>query len=319
MRKLFMIFFIGFISNVSFCQDEMNAYYLYVKKADSLYQIKEFENSANAYQKAFETIDGKAFPNDRYNAACAFALINNFDSSFFHLYRLAEGSTIKFSNYEHLKNDKDLILLHKDKRWENLLEKVKANKDEVEKYLDKSLVARLDTIYKEDQKYRLELNEVETKYGWESEEVKKQWKIISEKDSLNLIKVKEILDNKGWLGPKIIGQQGNSTLFLVIQHSDLETQENYLPMMKEAVKNGNADPSSLALLEDRVALGKGKKQIYGSQIGRNDVTGKYYVLPLIDPDNVNKRREEVGLGSIQEYISIWDIIWDVEEYKTNNP
>ena len=38
-------------------------------------------------------------------------------------------------------------------------------------------------------------------------------------------------------------------------------------MMRKAVKEGLARATSLALLEDRVALGKGELQIYGSQIG----------------------------------------------------
>lgn len=117
----------------------------------------------------------------------------------------------------------------------------------------------------------------------------------------------------------VIGNQGNLTLFLVIQHADLETQEEYLPMMREAVKNGNASSRNLALLEDRVALGKGEKQIYGSQVNRDQETGEYYVLPLIDPDNVDKRRADVGLGPIQDYISFWGMTWDVEDYKKKLP
>ena len=46
---------------------------------------------------------------------------------------------------------------------------------------------------------------------------------------------------------------------------------------------------------------------------------KVYVRPLIDPDNVDKRRAEVGLGPIQEYISKWGTTWDVEEYKKKLP
>jgi hypothetical protein len=67
------------------------------------------------------------------------------------------------------------------------------------------------------------------------------------------------LDKYGWLGADVVGGQGNSTLFLVIQHSDQATQEKYLPMMREAVKNGKAQGSSLALLEDRAALGQRQK------------------------------------------------------------
>jgi hypothetical protein len=63
----------------------------------------------------------------------------------------------------------------------------------------------------------------------------------------------------------------------------------------------------LALLEDRVALGKGKKQIYGSQIHRDQKTGKYIVAPIEDEPNVNKRRAEVGLEPLQDYVKHWDI------------
>ena len=141
--------------------------------------------------------------------------------------------------------------------------------------------------------------------------------MINEKDSINLIKIKEILDERGWLGPNIIGRQGNSTLFLVIQHADMETQIKYLPMMREAVQLGNANPSSLALLEDRVALRQGNRQIYGSQIGRDQETGDFYVSPLIDPENVDKRRAEVGLGPISDYVGHWDMTWDIEKHKAN--
>jgi hypothetical protein len=144
--------------------------------------------------------------------------------------------------------------------------------------------------------------------------MKKHWKLINEKDSINLIKIQKILDEKGWLGSKVIGNQGNSTLFLVIQHSPLEVQEKYLPMMRDAVKNGKANSSSLALLEDRVALRKGGKQIYGSQIGRDHETGEYFVSPLIDPENVDKRRAEVGLGTIADYITNWNMTWDVKKH-----
>ncbi len=178
------------------------------------------------------------------------------------------------------------------------------------------MVAILDTIYKEDQGLRKEIKTVEEKYGRESNEMKAHWKTISEKDSINLIKIQKILDERGWLGQDVIGGKGNTTLFLVIQHSPLEIQEKYLPMMREAVEKNNARASSLALLEDRVAMRKGGKQIYGSQIKRNPESGEFYVSPLTDPENVDKRRAEVGLGTLAEYVGRWNIVWDVEKHKT---
>lgn len=44
-------------------------------------------------------------------------------------------------------------------------------------------------------------------------------------------------------------------------------------------------------------------------------TGEFYVSPIEDPQNVDKRRGKVGLGPLADYISNWDIIWDVEKHK----
>ena len=188
------------------------------------------------------------------------------------------------------------------------------SKEKAEAHLDKQLVATLDTIYEDDKKYRTQINDIAKEYGWESNELKEHVKIMKAQYSINTSKIKKILDEYGWLGADIIGNQGDSTLFLVIQHSDLETQEKYLPMMREAVKKGNAKANNLAFLEDRVALRKGEKQIYGSQIAPDPETGEYIILPLIDPENVDKRRAEVGLGKFQDYISDFGLTWNVEEY-----
>jgi hypothetical protein len=302
---------------LTFGQNIPQGYFDLVKKADSLYNAKDFKNSANKYSDAFKANGWKGLPNDRYNAACSWALAAVPDSSFFHLDRIATKAN--YANYGHITTDPDLNSLHNDNRWKPLLEKIKQNKDKAEANLNKPLVAILDSIYVEDQMYRQQIDGIEKKYGWESKEMKDHWKIINQKDSINLIKVKSIFDKYGWLGADVVGVQGNSTLFLVIQHSDQATQEKYLPMMREAVKNGKAQGSSLALLEDRVALGQGKRQIYGSQIGRDPETQIYYVSPLEDPDNVDKRRAEVGLRSLSEYVNHWQMKWDVEQYKKDLP
>jgi hypothetical protein len=315
MKRIILTAVIGIlISDFAFGQKDMTKYKAFIKTADSLYNAKNYKNSAIAYQNAFDSNEGKAYPRDRYNAACTFALAGDSEKAFYHLIYSAEHPRIKYKNYNHITTDSDLNSLHKDEQWEKLVKLVKANKDEAEKDLDKPLVAILDTIYREDQTYRRQIGEIEGKYGRDSDEMKKHWELIDKKDSINLIKVQKILDGRGWLSPKIIGNQGNSTLFLVIQHSPLEIQEKYLPMMREAVKNGNAIASSLALLEDGVSLRKGGKQIYGSQIGRDQETGEYFVSPLVDPENVNKRRATVGLGPIEDYISNWNMTWDVKEH-----
>ena len=295
--------------------EEKARYAELILEAWNLYDDQDYLASAKRYSSAFTALGNKGNTSDRYNAACSWALANQVDSSFVQLLKIAKKG--KYSNYGHITTDTDLSTLHSDKRWNELLDLVRANKEKAEANFDKPLVAILDTIYREDQGLRRQISEVEGEFGRDSEEMKAHWKKIEEKDSINLIKIQKILDERGWLGQDIIGGQGNSTLFLVIQHSPIEVQQKYLPMMREAVKKNNAQPSSLALLEDRVALRTGKRQIYGSQIGRNPETGEFYVSPIEDPENVDKRRAEVGLGKLADYVSNWDMTWDVEKHKIN--
>lgn len=314
MKKAILTIALGLlISNFAFGQN-MDNYNLFVKKADSLYDVMDYKSSAIAYQNAFDSNDGKAYPIDRYNAACTFALAGDSAKAFYHLFYSANHPSIKYSDYSHVTTDPDLSSLYKSEQWDELIKIVKANKDYAEKDFDKPLVVILDTIFQEDQTYRVQLREIKEKFGFGSEELKKHWKLIHEKDSINLIEIEKILDERGWLGPNVIGDQGNLTLFLVIQHSSLEVQEKYLPMMREAVKTGNAEASSLALLEDRVALGQGGKQIYGSQLATDHETGDYFVSPIEDPENVDKRRAEVGLGPIADYLSHWNMTWDIKKH-----
>ena len=243
------------------------------------------------------------------------ALAGMTDSAFFQLERIAIKTN--YQDYGHLTIDPDLNSLHADERWEELCTLVKANKEKAEANLNKPLVAILDTVIKDDQEGRMQSDAVQKKSGHDSKEMRDLWKSIKEKDSINLIKVTKILDQYGWLGADVIGPSGNQTLFLVIQHANIKTQEKYLPMMRDAVKNRKAQPSALALLEDRVALRQGKKQIYGSQA--SGMGGEMYMQPLEDPDNVDKRRAEVGLGPLAEYVQHWNMKWDPGEYKKQLP
>ena len=286
--------------------------------ADSIYKLKNYALAAETYSKALVANGYKAFVHDRYRYACALGQIGKADSAFYQLFYLANRPHFHEFTPEGLTKDADLNPLKTDARWPEFYSIIKKQKDEAEKNYDLPLVTVLDEVYTEDQKYRQQIDSIEKKFGFKSPEMQAHWLIIREKDSINEIKVCKILDERGWLGADIVGRKGASALFLVIQHADIKIQEKYLPMMREAVKNKKAEGSSLALLEDRVALRQGKKQIYGSQISRTP-TGEHFVQALDDPDNVDTRRASVGLPPLAQYVSNWKIIWNVEAYKKRLP
>lgn len=288
-------------------------YAAHISKAWQFYQAGKYKKSAKHFEKAIDQFDSSASALDLYNTACAHALAHESDAAFQHLFYLAIGS-YRYEDVKQLTTDRDLTSLHADPRWTALVNQVRSNQEDDEKFYNKQLVTELDSIYTKDQRLRQTARDVEQQYGRKSTAYKNLWHSIHLADSMNLIQVRNILDHHGWLGLDSIGNRGNSTLFLVIQHVDLATQEAYLPMMREAVQKGHARSQSLALLEDRVAIRTGKRQIYGSQIGQDPLTGEYYVLPLIDPEHVNDRRAEVGLNPIEDYLTYWNLMWDLDKH-----
>ena len=272
---------------------------------------KDFKSSADLYEEAFK-INPKVPLHDRYNAACIYSLANNVSAAYKHLFIAA--NELKWDDINHLKYDDDLINIRKDKRWDELISVMQKNKFETEKYFDEKLVALLDEIYYDDQSTRNQIRSKEEKYGRDSKEMKAFWQTILKNDSINLIKVSKILDTQGWPSKNKIGVRGTSTLFLVIQHSNLKTQLKYLPLITRAVESDNLPKRQYAMFYDRLVLGQGKRQVYGTQLAIGKESKDPYVLPLDDAKNVDKRRAEMGLNSMQENLNRWDLTWDVDAY-----
>ena len=107
-------------STLGFIQTVSGQFDVLIRKADSLYQVKDFTNSAFAFSDAFKAPDAKITINHRYNAACSWALANYPDSAFFQLNYIA--TLMNYTNYGHIMTDPDLISLHNDNRWKPLLE-----------------------------------------------------------------------------------------------------------------------------------------------------------------------------------------------------
>ena len=85
-------------------------------------------------------------------------------------------------------------------------------------------------------------------------------------------------------------------------------------MMKKAVKDGNLNPQLLVRAEDRIATERGDLQIYGGQMKYYPETKSFNVWPVYDPVNIDKRRAEIGLGPIAEFLKArFDFEWDLEE------
>jgi hypothetical protein len=294
----------AFVMN-AFAQHPPAEYFHLISIADSLQRANNFPEAASVYNKAFFAFKGKGFVNDRYKAACAYARAGKTDSSYYHLFRIADKGG--WSEYDFLVSDSDLFVLHSDPRWSKLVNKVRQNKAEVESHLNKPMADELEKIFDDDQKYRMLIDSAEKISGKNSPQMDSLKKIIASQDVKNLSRVTEMIETYGWLGTDDVGRKGNQALFLVLQHSDLATRKKYLPVMREAMERNKAAPTEYALFEDRLLVDEGKEQLYGSQVKFNAGTGSYELYPIEDEANVNVRREEIGLPRLEDYLRQWGI------------
>lgn len=309
-KHLFLVIIFLFLNACS--KKKTGSYQQLINQAEFFYSGGKYFESAKTYREAFEDFSKSANDVDRFNAACSWALSGN-DKEAFSLLKFI--SKHDFQNYDDIISENDLLSLHEDKRWDSLLSTIKSNIRKTQKNINFELINQLDTIYKTDQEYRLKIQS----QGYKENDIKSFQKVIHKSDSINLKKVRRILDNYGWLGKDVIGKQGSKTLFLIIQHASLEVEEHYLPLLKQSVNNKKASPQHLAYLEDRIAIYKGNKQIYGTQIGRNEKTMEFYVLPLEDPENIDKRRSSIGLEPFGEYLSSFQLNWNAKKYIQDLP
>lgn len=111
----------------------------------------------------------------------------------------------------------------------------------------------------------------------------------------------EQVDKAGWPTVTAVGKEAAGTAWLLVQHADADPkfQRKCLDLMAKLPK-GEADAKNVAYLTDRVLLAEGKKQVYGTQF--HSPNGKWEPRPLEDEANVDKKRAEVGLPPLAEYV-----------------
>lgn len=311
MKKIFFLTTAFFSFAVLALAQTSVKYFEFVDQANKSFEKKEYKKSAAYYANAFKLNSGKAYCDDRYNAARSWTLAGNKDSAFIQLFKVA--TLYDYTNYRQISADESFSALHNDKRWIQVTDIVKQNIGKSDSKLNSGLVILLDSVYRDHHSYRLTEVRMKNEYGPQSNEMKEIRKTIRQKDSINLGIVISIIEKYGWLGKNVVGSIGNYTLALIIEHADLQTQEKYLPLVREAFKNKNVEAYDLALLEDKVALRQGKQQQYGSVVVT--LGNKIYVAPIEDAENLDKRRIQLGLRSMNEYLKNWGIKWDINKYK----
>ena len=122
----------------------------------------------------------------------------------------------------------------------------------------------------------------------------------------------ELLDKYGWPAASEVTEYAAAGASLIINHTNYELRSKYFPMLEASFKKGEAQPLRYAKMQDRILVEEGKKQIYGTQIKFENRLREPY--PIQDPEYVDKRRKEIGLGPLSPYLKDkFDIDWELSQ------
>ena len=124
----------------------------------------------------------------------------------------------------------------------------------------------------------------------------------------------EIIAEHGWPSYSLVGEEAEDAAWAIAQHSDHDPDFQRLALrhLRAAVEAGDASPGNLAYLTDRIAVGAGEPQTYGTQIGCGE-DGPTPATPIEDEARVDERRAAVGLPPLADYYAELEAICSEEE------
>jgi hypothetical protein len=123
-------------------------------------------------------------------------------------------------------------------------------------------------------------------------------------DTDNTTWLKKVVVDHGWIDSRRFGTKAADTAFLLVQHSgDLPLMLAALPEIEKDVRAGRLSAENFAFLFDRVQIMQGGQQRYGTQVIKEGEKGDWVVGRLEDPDRVDERRKEIGLGPLADYLA----------------
>lgn len=243
----------------------------YEPKKSSVISEKKFNYGSMIIREMQEAVrnDAEGFNRaDYFNVLSAFLTLEESMDNIqlaFEKFAKSEGSCEYFVAFEEqvMESDKYLVVRKKflayAEKCKNNQEPSAVSNSKIEEpdmeHLDKTLVALIEEINFHDQEYR----KAGTKGTMEMQR-------LNDKENQALIDSLFISHGK-YIGKSMVGAELESVMWAVIQHSNPEMMERYLPVLKEAFAEGELALAPLKMTIDRYyAITKGY-QVFGSQSG----------------------------------------------------
>ena len=113
----------------------------------------------------------------------------------------------------------------------------------------------------------------------------------------------EIINEHGWAGKSLVGEDGAEAAWIIVQHAiaNPALQRQCLKLIEEAVKRGEAPAWQVAYLTDRIRVLEGSPQIYGTSFDW-DEAGEMSPCEIEDREIVDEHRRSLGLPSLAESV-----------------
>lgn len=119
----------------------------------------------------------------------------------------------------------------------------------------------------------------------------------------NAQELESVVEKFGWPGKSVVGEEASNAAWRILQHAigNPKLQRRCLPILREAVAQGEAEPARVAYLEDRICFFERRPQRYGTQFDW-DENGQMSPWLLEDPNKVDEFRRSVGLPPLADRI-----------------
>ena len=115
--------------------------------------------------------------------------------------------------------------------------------------------------------------------------------------------LERIVETVGWPKSSMVGKEGADAAWLILQHSISRPDfiKKCFPIFQSAANEEEASARHLSCLIDGICYFSRKPQVYGNYFDWNE-NGEFGPWIIEDPDNVNERRAQVGLNTLEERI-----------------
>lgn len=269
------------------------------QSADQLRKEGNLEAAIEAYKLDY----AKTPENWRntYDLACAYALTFQIDSAYYYL-------DIALQNNHSLwaLADADLFALIDDSRWKDIENKqFRKYQEENTPLKQPEYAKKLLRLILKDQALDYYIDQAKSYFMKQGDAPQWYYPIGAFKQQIaaeNYGIMQDLIAEYGWPKYSTVGKIAADAPLLIINHHESDSvRMQYLNLVKQSCLENEGSCMEYAKIQDRILVNANKLQIYGMQF-RYDSNRKLEPFPIVNPEYVDQRRNEIGLEPLKVYL-----------------